>query len=159
VSEPLLLPHEYRIMTVRRHPVVLLRPAAEAVGAVGLGCWLTISSTLTPVVIWLAVGIVLLRCVWKVACWAAWTLVISNLRMLITSGLVKRQTSQVALIRIVDMTFERNAMGQIVNYGTMSLNSAAHDHAFHEVTHLPWPEELYHLLSGLVFRDAALEGE
>jgi membrane protein YdbS with pleckstrin-like domain len=159
VSEPVLLPHEYRIITLRRHPVVLARPAAEAVAGLGLGCWLTIASTLPPAIIWLAAGVVLVRSAWKLACWAAWSLVVSNLRMLITSGLLTRQTSQVPLIRIIDMTFERDVAGQFFGYGTMSLKSAAHDHAFHEITHLPKPEQLYRLLSSLVFRDIALEGE
>lgn len=158
MTEEHLLPHEYRIVTLRRHPVVLARPAGEMLGALALGIWLTVASTVPPAAIWLAVGAVFLRFTWKVAYWASWSLVISNLRMLIISGLMTKTISQVALIRIIDMTFERTAMAQLLGYGTLSLKSAAHDHAFHDVAYLPRPSELYRLLSGLVFRDAELEG-
>jgi len=69
-----LLPHEQEVITVRKHPAVLLAPVAWAVlGLIAAALLSTTlfrhSSTLTWIV-WAAWGLVFLRLLWAAANWA-----------------------------------------------------------------------------------------
>jgi hypothetical protein len=55
------------------------------------------------------------------------------------------------LTKVTDMSFQRNFQGQVLGYGTFILESAGQDQAFRIVDHLPYPEQLYLEVCGLIF--------
>jgi len=86
-----LLPHEQEVITVRKHPAVLLAPVAwAALGLIAAALLSTTlfrhSSTLTWIV-WAAWGLVFLRLLWAAANWAVDYFVITSHRFVETSGL------------------------------------------------------------------------
>ena len=77
--------------------------------------------------------------------------VVTSQRMLLTSGLVTRKVAMMPLVKVTDMSFQRNFQGRLLGYGTFILESAGQDQALRIVDHLPYPEQLYLEVCGLIF--------
>ena len=150
-----LLPHEQQVITVRKHPAVLVKSIGLVVGA------LILAAVLSAVVgrrsgyallgIWLAWGVLLLYFVWKVIDWFENYFVVTSQRMLLTSGLITRKVAMMPLVKVTDMSFQRNFQGRLLGYGTFILESAGQEQALRVVDHLPYPEQLYLEVCGLIF--------
>jgi len=153
-----LLPGEVPVVMVRRHPAVLLRPAAEAFG--GLIVAGLLSKMLSDSgggdalpIIWCAWLLLLVRLLWRVAEWADDHFIVTNKRMLVTSGLITRKVAMMPLSQVTDMSFKRSLLGRLIGYGEFELESAGQDQAFREVRYLPYPETLYLEVCQLIFPD------
>jgi hypothetical protein len=57
------------------------------------------------------------------------------------------------LSKVTDMSFQRSTLGRILGYGEFILESAGQDQALRIVDHLPYPEQLYLEVCGLIFKD------
>ncbi len=150
-----LLPHEHEVITVRKHPAVLLAPVAWAVlgliaAAVLSDTLFRHSSTLTWIV-WGAWGLVCLRFLWAALNWAVDYFVVTSHRFIETSGLFSRKVAMMPLVKVTDMTFQRSFLGRILGYGTFILESAGQDQALSTVDHIPYPEQLYLEVCSLIF--------
>jgi hypothetical protein len=51
------------------------------------------------------------------------------------------------------MTFQRSPMGRLLGFGEFILESAGQDQALTNVDYLPYPEQLYLEVCGLIFKD------
>jgi hypothetical protein len=71
--------------------------------------------------------------------------------MLLTSGFITRKVAMMPLVKVTDMSFQRDLEGRLLGYGTFILESAGQDQAFRVVDHLPYPEQLYLEVCGLIF--------
>jgi uncharacterized membrane protein YdbT with pleckstrin-like domain len=150
-----LLPHEQQVITVRKHPAVLEGPitltvAGLIVAAVLSGTLLRHQSTATAVV-WVIWGLLLLRLLWKIAHWAVEYFVVTSQRMILTSGLLTRKVAMMPLVKVTDMSFQRSLGGRLLGYGEFILESAGQDQALRTVDYLPYPEQLYLEVCGLIF--------
>jgi hypothetical protein len=58
---------------------------------------------------------------------------------------------------VTDMSFQRSAMGRVFGYGEFIVESAGQEQALSSVNFLPYPEQLYLEICGLLFPDAAAE--
>ncbi|HEV2374853.1 MAG TPA: PH domain-containing protein [Streptosporangiaceae bacterium] len=152
-----LLPHEQQVITVRRHPAILIGPIAVFVA--GLIAATVLSATVLqnhPVpmaVAWILVGVLLLRLLWKTGDWAVEYFVVTSARMILTSGLVTRKVAMMPLNKVTDMSFQRTFLGRLLGYGEFILESAGQDQALRTVDHVPYPEQLYLEVCGLLFKD------
>ncbi|HEY2578458.1 MAG TPA: PH domain-containing protein [Streptosporangiaceae bacterium] len=150
-----LLPHEEQVITVRKHPAVLVRPISYVVGGLIVAGLLTEfigrHSGLALLVIWLAWLVVLGYLAIQTLIWAINYFVVTSQRMMLTSGLITRKVAMMPLTKVTDMSFQRNFQGQVLGYGTFILESAGQDQAFRIVDHLPYPEQLYLEVCGLIF--------
>lgn len=150
-----LLPHEQQVIAVRRHPAVLMRPIAFVL--VGLIIAGILSNTLSgkgsSVVswIWWAWLLLLVWFVWKVAEWSTDYFIITNQRMLLTTGVVNRRVAMMPLAKVTDMSFQRSFMGRMFGYGQFVMESAGQDQALRTVSYLPYPEELYLEVCTMIF--------
>jgi hypothetical protein len=61
------------------------------------------------------------------------------------------------LAKVTDMSFQRSAMGRVFGYGEFIVESADQGQALRSVNFLPYPEQLYLEVCGLLFPDAATE--
>ena len=150
-----LAPHEQEVITVRKHPAVLLAPVAWAVlgliaAAVLSATLFRHSSTLTWIV-WAAWGLVFLRLLWAAANWAVDYFVITSRRFIETSGLFARNVASMWMVKVTDVTFHQTFPGRIFGYGTFILESAAQDQALTKVDFIPYPEQLYLEACALLF--------
>jgi len=154
-----LLPHERQVITVHQHPAKLIRPAFETLIGLVIAAWLTVaiakSNTTVVLIIWVLWGIVFLRLVYKVYEWSETYFVVTSQRFLLATGFVTRQVKMMPLAKVTDMSFERSPMGRILGYGQFILESAGQNQALDRVDHLPYPEQLYLEVCGLIFKDTS----
>ena len=154
-----LLPREVQVATVRRHPAILIVPTVQAVG--GLLAAAILSATFLHgnkvllYVVWLAWVVLLLRMIWFAVNWAVDYFVVTSERMLLTSGLFSRKVAMMPLTKVTDMSFRRSFAGRLLGYGEFIVESAGQDQAFRTVDHIPYPEQLYLLVCGMLFPTSA----
>ncbi|GLZ08190.1 membrane protein [Actinomadura sp. NBRC 104412] len=145
-----LLPHETQVITVRRHPAVLMMPVGLVLA--GLIVAGVVSNTVTSVTwIWWGWLILLAWFVWRVAEWSVDYFVITNQRMLLTTGLITRKVAMMPLAKVTDMSFRRTIAGRMLGYGDFVLESAGQDQALDTVDFLPYPEQLYLEVCEMIF--------
>ena len=152
-----LLPHERQVITVHQHPAILIRPIFEVLIGLAIAGWLTNSiangNTTAILVIWVVWGLVLLRLAIKVWEWVETYFVVTSQRFLLASGIVTRKVNMMPLAKVTDMSFQRSATGRLLGYGEFILESAGQDQALTNVDYLPYPEQLYLEVCGLIFKD------
>ncbi|RCV53803.1 PH domain-containing protein [Marinitenerispora sediminis] len=150
-----LLPHEQQVITIRRHPAILLGPVALVLGSLifaGVISNTALAANATALaVIWWVWLLVLVWFVWRVAEWSVDYFVITSARLLATSGLITRQVNMMPLGKVTDMRFERSLMGRLIGYGTFVMESAGQDQALSRINFVPYPEQLYLEVVGLIF--------
>ncbi len=152
-----LLPHERQVITVHQHPAVLIRPVFEVLVGLALAAWLTTVlakvNGVAVLVIWVLWGILFLRLAIKVFEWSETYFVVTSQRFILATGLLTRKVNMMPLTKVTDMSFQRSTMGRILGYGEFILESAGQDQALTNVDHLPYPEQLYLEVCGLIFKD------
>ena len=158
-----LLPHERQVITVHMHPAVLIRPIFEVLVGLAIAGWLTVAvakdNGLAVLIIWILWGLVFLHLVIKVFEWVETYVVVTSQRFLLATGLITRQVKMMPLAKVTDMTFERSAWGRILGYGEFIIESAGQNQALERVKHLPYPEQLYLEVCGLIFKDTGDGGD
>jgi len=152
-----LLPHERQVITVHQHPALLIRPIFEVLIGLAIAGWLSNSvangNGTAILVIWVVWGLVFLRLVWKVFEWGETYFVVTSQRFLLATGILTRKVNMMPLAKVTDMSFQRSAMGRVLGYGEFILESAGQDQALTDVDYLPYPEQLYLEVCGLIFKD------
>lgn len=152
-----LLPHEDQVITVRLHPAVLIRPVAETLGGLAIAAVLSAVAAkgngTVLLVIWLAWLVLFLRLAMKVWQWWEDHFVVTSQRLLLATGVFSKKVNMMPLTKVTDMSFQRSSLGRILGYGAFIVESAGQDQALRHVDHLPYPEQLYLEVCGLIFKD------
>jgi uncharacterized membrane protein YdbT with pleckstrin-like domain len=158
-----LLPHERQVITTRFHPAVLVRPVAEVLG--GLAVAGLVSTTIAHgngiviLIVWLAWLVLVGRMLISIFLWLENHFVVTSQRILLSTGLFTRTVNMMPLAKVTDMSFRRSAMGRILGYGEFVVESAGLDQALRRIDHLPYPEQLYLEVCGLIFKDRGDDGD
>jgi membrane protein YdbS with pleckstrin-like domain len=154
-----LLPREVCVATVRRHPAVLIASSGQAVGGllVAAVLWATLlrDHRQLAYILWALWAILFLRLVWRIVNWAVDYFVITSERILLTSGVFTRSVAMMPLAKVTDMSFHRTLAGRLLGYGEFVVESAGQDQALRKIDHIPYPEQLYLVVCGRIFKDAA----
>ena len=150
-----LLPHEERVITVRRHPAVLLWPAAELIAGLVVAGVVTntiaAGNNLAINVVWWAWLLLLMRFTWKLIDWAVEYLVITKTRILFATGMITRKINMMPLAKVTDMSFQRSLAGRMLGYGEFVIESAGQDQALRNIHYIPYPESLYLEVMSMIF--------
>jgi uncharacterized membrane protein YdbT with pleckstrin-like domain len=156
-----LLPREVQVATVRQHPAVLLPSSAQALGGLVVAALLTTTVVhgLLSVIIWIAWGLLVLRLVWKTLMWGVDYFVVTTERLLLTQGFFTRRVAMMPLTKVTDMSFKRSFAGRLLGYGEFIVESAGQDQALRNVTFIPYPEQLYLLICGMIFPSSAEDAD
>jgi uncharacterized membrane protein YdbT with pleckstrin-like domain len=152
-----LLPHERQVLTVRFHPAVLIKPVAITLGALAVVLVVTVVPAIDgeiKLVFWLAFLCVLGWFGVQIWCWLEDYFVVTSQRLLLTTGLLNRTVNMMPLGKVTDMSFKRSAWGRILGYGEFVVESAGQDQALRNIRHIPYPEQLYLEVCGLIFKDS-----
>ncbi|HEY7145353.1 MAG TPA: PH domain-containing protein [Streptosporangiaceae bacterium] len=154
-----LLPNEHQVITVRRHPAILIAPSIQALGGLLVAAVLTATvlhgNSLLIFIVWLAWIVLFLRMVWKTINWAVDFFVVTSQRMLLTTGVLTRKVAMMPLSKVTDMSFQRSFAGRVLGYGAFIVESAGQDQALRTVDHIPYPEQLYLEVCGMLFPASA----
>jgi uncharacterized membrane protein YdbT with pleckstrin-like domain len=152
-----LLPHERQVISVHQHPAVLIRPIFEVLVGLAIAGWISnsyaSSNGTALLIIWLLWAVLLLRLAWKVLDWSLTFFVITSQRLLLAKGFLVRKVDMMPLTKVTDMSFNRTATGQLLGFGEFVVESAGQDQALRHIDHLPYPEQLYLEVCGLIFKD------
>jgi uncharacterized membrane protein YdbT with pleckstrin-like domain len=156
-----LLPREVQVATVRQHPAVLMAASAQALGGLLVAGLLTTTVVhgLLAIIIWVAWGILLIRLIWRVLLWAVDYFVVTTERLLLTTGFFTRKVNMMPLSKVTDMSFQRSFAGRLLGYGEFIVESAGQDQALRHVTFIPYPEQLYLLICGMLFPNSAADAD
>ncbi|RBY74774.1 PH domain-containing protein [Geodermatophilus sp. TF02-6] len=154
-ADKYLLPHEHPpVIATRRHWAVLVEPAVRALPVLLLGGWLLlldpdnrVSTTAGFLVLVGALGHLAVRA----GEWWMRHFIVTNRRVLLTSGIVVRTVALLPLRRITDLTYKETLFGQLLGYGTFRFESAGQQQALSEITYLPRADLLYRRVSDLLF--------
>jgi len=152
-----LLPHERQVLTVRFHPAVLIKPVAVTLVVLAVALLVTMElpvNGLVALVIWVAFLGVLGWLSVKVWNWLEDYFVVTSQRLLLTTGIITRTVNMMPLTKVTDMSFKRSAWGRVLGYGEFVVESAGQDQALRRIRNLPYPEQLYLEVCGLIFKDS-----
>jgi len=152
-----LLPHERQVITVRFHPAVLIGPVAIVLGGLAIAGLLTTTvarhNSTAMLVIWGLWLILVIRLLYKIYVWLEDYFVVTSQRLILATGVLTRTVNMMPLTKVTDMSFKRSTMGRLLGYGEFIVESAGQDQALRRVDHLPYPEQLYLEVCGLIFKD------
>ena len=122
-----LLPHERRVITVRFHPAILIRPVAEALAGLavaGLLSTLLHLASSVLLVIWLLWLILVIRLLFRIYAWLEDYFVVTSARLLLATGVFKKTVNMMPLSKVTDMRFERSPTGRLFGFGTFIARSS-----------------------------------
>ncbi len=150
-----LLPHEHQVITVRKHPAVLIVPIALALGVILIS--IVVGSTILlhthdAFLVLLVICLIFLAYLgFKAWEWSEDYFVVTSDRMLEASGVFTRKIAMMPLVKVTDMSFQRSTLGRLLGYGSFILESAGQDQALRTIDHVPYPEQLYLEICALIF--------
>ena len=152
-----LLPHERQVISVHEHPAVLIVPIAIVLLGLAIAGWLSNSvangNGTAILVIWLAWVVLLLWLGAKIWDWSVNYFVVTSQRLILARGVIVRRVGMLPLAKVTDMSFRRTTIGRILGYGEFIVESAGQDQALRNVKFIPYPEQLYLEVCGLIFKD------
>lgn len=150
---------ERRVIRVRLHWAVLIEPLLKTLGVVLLayllsrliggveGMWLPQS------LLWYAAVFAVLYFAWRVLEWWVEVIVVTDKRLLRTTGIIVTKDSMMPVTKVTDMSFMRPVIGQILGYGTLRVESAGQKQDLETIEFLPRPDEVFMAISELIFGD------
>jgi hypothetical protein len=144
-----LLPDERSVITVRIHPAALAGPLVLACGGLVAARKLTGRSP-RPDIVWGGYLLVPLYFLRRLAAWPVSFLIVTDKRMVFTGGLLIRTAAFIPLEKVTGLTLQRTVLGRLLGYGTLIVTSASRHQPFRKVRYLPYPEQLYLEISGLL---------
>jgi hypothetical protein len=158
-----LLESENRVIRVRLHWAVLAWDAFEAIAllvvAVLVSYLLPPSQWLLQNILWYFALAVVLRFAYKVIFWWVERIVVTDKRMMMTTGVITTKVLMMPIGKVTDLTYERTLSGRMLGYGTMIVESAGQIQALNRIDFLPRPEEVYDAISELVFGDKKAQAD
>ena len=152
-----LLPHERQVISVHQHPAVLIKPIFWVL--LGLAIAGFLSNALANgngtviLIIWILWLIPLGWLIWRIIDWVLTYFVITSQRLLLARGFPTRRVDMMPLTKVTDMSFNRSFRGQLLGFGEFVVESAGQDQALRHIEYLPYPEQLYLEVCGLIFKD------
>jgi hypothetical protein len=89
--------------------------------------------------------------------WWAGRFVLTQKRVLLVGGLLRRRVSMAPLFRLTDLRFEQSTLGRVVNYGDFVLEGMGLFSRIRRVYTLPNPNELYLRIVEEMYEPEAVE--
>ena len=162
-SDEYLLDSERRVIRVRLHWASLAWDIFETIAllavAVMVSYLLPPSMWLVQNILWYAALFVLLRFAYVVISWWVERIVVTDKRMMMTTGIITTKVLMMPIGKVTDLTYERSVWGRMFGFGTLVVESAGQIQALNRVEFLPHPEKVYDAISDLVFGEKKAQAE
>jgi len=153
-----LLPVERLVITLRQHPAKLLPDVAMAVGGLLAAIAVSVISHAPQgayLAVWLLELFLVLRAVWHAANWAVQYLVVTQKRLILTSGVLGRKVTALPLTALQNLAFSRSAGGRLFGYGAFTFE--ADGQAWAVIDYIPYPDQIYLEINHLLYPEEAGE--
>jgi uncharacterized membrane protein YdbT with pleckstrin-like domain len=102
---------------------------------------------------WYAGVVVVGRLTVLVALWWVERIVITDKRVMQSTGIITHKLDMMPLGKVTDLTFLRTLSARMLGYGTMRIESAGQIQGLEKIDYMPRPEEIYEALAELIFGD------
>lgn len=150
-----LLPRERQVISVHEHPAVLIGPIALVLVGLALAGWLSNAATNGEgsliAGIWIAWGVLLLWLVIRISEYSVHYFAVTSERLMLAQGLIVRRVNMIPLSKVTDVEFRRSATGRLLGYGEFEVLSPGMDDRMRTLKFVPYPEQLYLEICGLIF--------
>ena len=146
-----LLPHERRVIVLRRHPAVLAGFIGGLASALATAGFLTATRRNEVAALrgaWGASGIAFFLSAIRLYAWLNSYVVVSDIRLLYIKSLAGAKIDAIPLSEIRSVNLRRSAWGRLLGYGTLVIKTSGRDEKIHA---MPYPEQLYIELNGALF--------
>lgn len=100
--------------------------------------------------------VLLARLGWVLINWRVSWFIATNKRLLLLYGIVTRKVAMMPLSKVTDMSYARSPLGQLLGYGTFTLESAGQDQALQRITFVRDPDSTYRTICQEIFGDQPL---
>jgi len=139
---------------MRQHPAKVLPAltaaagallAALAVSAISAGVWAA------PFVVWGLAAFLILRFAADALNWSIQYIIITEKRLILSSGLFGRRVTVVPLTTLRDLAFARSAGGRLLGYGAFTFDAGSR--AITVIDYIPYPEQVYLEVYALLYPD------
>jgi len=153
-----LLPVEGLVIALRQHPAKLLPDVAMAVGGLLAAIAVSVISHAPQgayLAVWLLELFLVLRAVWHAANWAVQYLVVTQKRLILTSGVLGRKVTALPLTALLNLAFSRSAGGRLFGYGAFTFE--ADGQAWAVIDYIPYPDQIYLEINHLLYPEEAGE--
>jgi uncharacterized membrane protein YdbT with pleckstrin-like domain len=160
--EKYLLPTERAVIRTRLHWTALVGHGLQAAGLIALAVLISVAgrySSGAQQVAWWLVLVAVMRLAFVVGEWYVERFVVTDKRVVLTTGIITRRVAMMPLPKVTDMTYHRSVLGQLLGYGTFIVESAGQDQALSRVSFLPRPDRLYIQVAELLFGNRPSEAE
>jgi uncharacterized membrane protein YdbT with pleckstrin-like domain len=151
---------ERRVIRVRRHWAVMIKPLLQTAGVVAVAFGVSVLLSrfsgdlyLLQSLLWYAAVAAVVRFGWKVLEWWLEVIVVTDKRFMITSGIIETKNSMMPIGKVTDLSFLRPVLGQVLGYGTLRVESAGQKQDLETIKYLPQPEKVFMAISELIFGD------
>jgi membrane protein YdbS with pleckstrin-like domain len=151
-----LIDDESVALELRKHPVVLARPAILFLAVAGLA--LSAGFLLTPdagndIVDGVAaafVAFMFLRFLWRYLSWRSDLVIVTDRRILRSQGVLTRSIGSVPFGAISDLTCRRPLLGRVLGYGDLVVETAGRSEGVQRIDRLGRPEQIYREVTSLM---------
>jgi uncharacterized membrane protein YdbT with pleckstrin-like domain len=157
-------PEPDNIITVRQHPAILLAPVMLVISGLAVAIISTVTGVLQNWVslefIWVAWAALLARLAWTTLEWSIrYIAIAASYEVTIYSGLVRRKVTVMSLTKVVRLTLYRSVPGRFFGYGELQFESLSQDQPFWSLYYVPYPEQLFLEVYGLISPGDLYPGE
>jgi len=150
-----LMPTENVVLSVRMHPIAIIRPAIVILASlVGAGF---VTGAAPPgdsgivTLIWILWGVVFLWQGWRILTWWRRYFVVTENRLMLITSLLDTDVGMMPLAKVTDMRLHQTTLGRMFGYGEFIVESAGQDQALSHVRPVPYPSQMYQEILALIF--------
>lgn len=150
-----LLPWEQAVIVIRHHPAELVGPIGTTITGL-LGAGLLSEVKLSPDVtlgVWAVWLVLLLYMLIRVLSWFSNHFVVTPSRMVAVKGILARDVEMLPITSATTLKMRRTTMGRLLGYGKFILAGVDQDPIVRTIDFVPYPEQLYLEVCGLIFPD------
>jgi membrane protein YdbS with pleckstrin-like domain len=151
-----LLPYENRIITVRKHPAIFVPHSmllACGCAAASVLTAVTDADAVALVAAWGACALIWLYLIARGVNWLYEYFVVSDVRLIFITGLVKRKITTVPIREIADLELRRSPMGRLLGYGRFIAEPSRRGYRMPRINYMPYPELLFVEVVAQLFPD------
>jgi uncharacterized membrane protein YdbT with pleckstrin-like domain len=149
-----LLPDEGQVITLRQHPSVLVPPFGAAAG----GVFAAIAASKMPgdagtpkFVVWILMIFLILKFFFNLISYCFQYIAITQGRVIQLTGFFIRRVKDMPLTNLDEMTLQRSIAGRVFGYGAFRIGPESDGQQV--IDYLPYPEQLYLDVKGMLERD------